>query len=165
MSENFVYQQQLQRSIEHYIQNFKKMAGENHFDSTSAAYHNVLDHMSKILEKLEPVVSPNSSLSSMRLPVDASAFSLSQFPLIKLPLFTTLIIRNPDIIDFSRMHFLLSCLKDRALAYIANISITANFEIAWNALISRYENKRRSINTYLSTLLNLSHITYESSEL
>ena len=223
MSEHFVHQQQLQHSIERYLDNFKKIGRnnltpakvrsrisqleklwtqysnghtevsqripeatrssftyfrENHFDSTFAAYHNALDHMAEILEELEPVVSPNSHLSSTRLPAEASAFSLSHLPPIKLPpfdgnydeweqfrdRFNTLIRENPDITDFARMHFLSSCLKGRALECIANISITAaNFEIAWNALTSRYENKQRSINTHLSTLLNLSSITRESA--
>lgn len=59
------------------------------------------------------------------------------------------------------MHFLSSYLKDRVADCIANISITAdNFAIA---LTSQYENKRRSINVHLSTLINLSALTRESA--
>ncbi|XP_029671978.1 uncharacterized protein LOC115240763 [Formica exsecta] len=75
-----------------------------------------------------------------------------------------LIRNNTELTDFARMHFLSSCLKGRALECIANISVTAaNFEIAWKALTSRYKSKRRSINTHLWTLLNLSPITRESA--
>jgi len=223
MSEHFVPQQQLQRSIERYLENFKKIGRsnltpakvrsristlteqwsqffnghtdlsqripestrssfiyfkDNHFNLTSAAYQNALDYMAEILEELEPVVSPNQSFSSTRLPAETSAFSLSHLPPIKLPpfngnfdewkqfrdRFTTLIRNNPDLNDFARMHFLSSCLKGSALECIANISVTAaNFEIAWKALTSRYEDKQRSINKHLSILLNLSSITCESA--
>ncbi|XP_029673052.1 uncharacterized protein LOC115241431 [Formica exsecta] len=223
MAEQFVPQQQLQYTIDRYLDNFKKIGRNNltpakvrsrisqlekiwtqyfnghtelsqkipeatrssliyfkekHYDATYAVYQNALDHMAEILEEMEPVVSPNPSLSSTRLHADASAFSLSHLPPIKLPpfdgnydeweqfrdRFTTLIRNNTELTDFARMHFLSSCLKGSALECIANISITAaNFEIAWKALTSRYEDKKRSINKHLSTLLNLSTISRESA--
>ncbi|XP_070151971.1 uncharacterized protein [Polyergus mexicanus] len=188
MSEHFVPQQQLQRSIKRFQENFKKVGRdnltpakvrsristlkeiwiqffnghtdvsqripeasrssfiyfkENHFDSTFAAHNTALDYMAEILEELEPVVSPNQSFSSTRLHADASAFSVSHLPPIKLPpfdgnyedweqfrdRFTTLIRNNIDLTDFARMHFLSSCLQGRALECISNISVTAtNFE-------------------------------------
>ncbi|KAL6419444.1 hypothetical protein ACFW04_011405 [Cataglyphis niger] len=167
MFEHFVLQLQLQRSIESFLENFKKIGRsnltptkvrsrmstlketwiqfcnghteisqripeatrssftyfkENHFESTYAAYNNAFDHMIEILEELEPIISPNSSLSSTRL-----------------------------------------LAHGRALECIANISIiTVNFEITWNALTSQY-NKQHSMNSHLSTLLNLSNITRKSA--
>ncbi|XP_070169577.1 uncharacterized protein [Polyergus mexicanus] len=223
MAEQCVPQQQLQYTIDCYLENFKKIGRNNltpakvrsrisqlekywnqffnghtdlaqripeatrssfayfkdkQFDSTSAAYQTAMDHMAEILEEMEPVVSPNPSLSSTRLHADASAFSLSHLPPIKLPpfdgnydeweqfrdRFTTLIRENSDLNNFARMHFLSSCLKGSALDCIANISITAaNFEIAWKALTSRYDDKKRSINKHLSKLLGLSSISRESA--
>lgn len=62
------------------------------------------------------------------------------------------------------MHFLQSSLTGRALESIKNIQITAdNFEIAWTALMSRFENKRRLIETHVSTLFDLSAMSRESS--
>ncbi|XP_029675231.1 uncharacterized protein LOC115242830 [Formica exsecta] len=132
MSEHVAHQQQLQRTIERALENFKKIGKnnltpakvrsristlkeywsqfsnghaevsrkipeairssfsyfkDNHYDATQAAYKNALDHMAEILEEMEPVVSPNPSLSSTRLHADASAVSLSHLPPIKLPLF------------------------------------------------------------------------------
>ncbi|XP_029663493.1 uncharacterized protein LOC115235693 [Formica exsecta] len=151
---------------------------DKHFDLTSAAYQTAMDHMAEIVEEMEPVVSPNSSLFSTRLPAEASAFSLSHLPPIKLPpfdgnyneweqfrdRFATLIRENSDLNDFARMHFLSSCLTGRAVECIANLSVTAaNFEIAWKALTKRYDDKRRSINKHLSTLLSLSSISRESA--
>ncbi|XP_070167574.1 uncharacterized protein [Polyergus mexicanus] len=157
---------------------FPRYFKDNHYDATQTAYENALDHMAKIFEEMKPVMSPNPSLSSMRLHAEASAFSLSHLPPIKLSAFdgnydkweqfrdrfTTLIRNNTELTDFARMHFLSSCLKGSALKCIANISITAaNFEITWKALTSRYEDKKRSINKHLSTLINLSSITRESA--
>ncbi|XP_036148430.1 uncharacterized protein LOC118647496 [Monomorium pharaonis] len=62
------------------------------------------------------------------------------------------------------MHFLSSCLKGRAAECITNLPITAeNFEIAWAALTSRYENKRRTLNIHLSALLGLPSVPRESA--
>ncbi|EFN89563.1 hypothetical protein EAI_03854, partial [Harpegnathos saltator] len=58
------------------------------------------------------------------------------------------------------MHYLTSCVKGRALDCIENIPVTAdNFGTAWQALLARYENKRRLITKYLSALLNLNTIS------
>ncbi|XP_071581894.1 uncharacterized protein [Temnothorax nylanderi] len=223
MTERLGGQPQLQRVIERYLENFKKLgknnlspakirsrisslketwnqflhghaalAGtipadvratlpyfkENHFETTNAAYLAALDHMAECLEELEPVVSPNHSFAASTMRTDVSAFSLSHLSPICLPpfdgnydeweqfrdRFTALIRNNKELDDFSRMHFLSSCLKGRASECIANIAVTAdNFEIAWQTLTMRYENKRRSLNAHLSSLLNLSVLSCESA--
>lgn len=62
------------------------------------------------------------------------------------------------------MHFLTSCVKERAFDCIGNIAVTAeNFQIAWDALTDRHENKRRLLNLHLTTLFNLSVIPRESA--
>lgn len=62
------------------------------------------------------------------------------------------------------MHFLTSCLKDRALECVKNIKVTTdNFEVAWNMLKARFENKRRLINVHISTLLNLPAVPREAA--
>ncbi|XP_024893753.1 uncharacterized protein LOC112468697 [Temnothorax curvispinosus] len=62
------------------------------------------------------------------------------------------------------MHYLSSSLKSRALETIANIAITAdNFQVAWNTLKARFENKRRLLTNHLSTLLGLSALSLESA--
>lgn len=134
--------------------------------------------MSECLEDLEPVVSPNQSFSASSIRPETLTSSSKHLPQIRLPpfednydeweqfrdRFTALIRNNKDLNDFMRMHFLSSSLKDRALECIANIMITAdNFTIAWQALMSRYENKRRSLNSHLSSLINLSAISRESA--
>ncbi|XP_024872888.1 uncharacterized protein LOC112455302 [Temnothorax curvispinosus] len=151
---------------------------ENQFETTNAVYEAALDYMAECLEELEPVVSPNHSFAASTMRTDGSAFSLSHLPPIRLPpfdgnydeweqfrdRFTALIRKNKELDDFTRMHFLSSCLKGRAAECIANIAVTAdNFEIAWQTLTMRYENKRRSLNAHLSSILNLSVLSRESA--
>lgn len=78
--------------------------------------------------------------------------------------FTSLIILNKDLTAFARMHFLSSSLTGTALESIKNIPITAdNFEVAWQTLMSRYENKRRLIEVHVSALHNLPTVSRESA--
>ncbi|EZA48946.1 hypothetical protein X777_12910, partial [Ooceraea biroi] len=64
--------------------------------------------------------------------------------------FQSLIIDNRDLSQFTRMHFLTSCLKGRALECVSSLSITGDsFDTAWKALTSRFESKRRLINVHL----------------
>ena len=160
---------------------------EDHFERSQDAYLTALDYMADCLEELEPTVSPNHSSTfyvdrrqdaPADAPATASAFSLQHLPPIQLPpfdgkpdewaqfrdRFTTLIRDNKDLNDFARMHFLSSCLKGRAAECITHLPITAeNFELAWAALTSRYENKRRTLNIHLSALLGLPSVPRESA--
>ncbi|EFN60697.1 hypothetical protein EAG_05512, partial [Camponotus floridanus] len=70
--------------------------------------------------------------------------------------FTALIIKNPELSDFARMHFLVSSLTDRARDVVAGTPVTAdNFAVAWKVLTSRLENKRKLIEIHVAELYNL----------
>lgn len=150
---------------------------DNALDTSEENYLLALDHMSESLEELEPPVSPNTTFNSSQLRA-SSSFSVSHLPSIQLPpfdgnysdweefrdRFTTLIIKNKELNDFARMHFLKSCVKGRAHACIANLTITAdNFSVAWQALTTRFESKRRLLNYHLSSLLDLNALSRESA--
>lgn len=149
---------------------------ENLFDATEEVYQTTLDCMAECLQELEPHVGAFQSRDNGHPRANMSAFSLSHLPPIRLPpfdgtydaweqfrdRFTALIIQNHELNDFARMYFLTSCIQGRALDCIRNISVTSdNFDVAWQALISRYENKRRLLNLHLSTLLNLPGVSRE----
>ncbi|XP_036140324.1 uncharacterized protein LOC118644157 [Monomorium pharaonis] len=149
------------------------------FDKTEEVYNATLDYMMDCLEDLEPVVSQhNQSNETVHSIHDASSLSLMHLPSIDMPpfdgnyadwetfrdRFTSLIIQNKDLTDFSRMHFLASALKGRARESIASLAITANnFKIAWRTLSGRYESKRRLLSFHLSALLDLPPVTRESA--
>lgn len=147
-----------------------------HFEATKETYQQTLDTMSEQLKIFEPYITPNQSHDHSQV-FQNSSVPLTHLPPIDLPpfngkrnewenlrnRFTSLIIENKDLSNFSRMHFLKSCLKDCALECVNSISVTSeNFTVAWNALKSRYENKRRLLNVHLSALLNLNPIPRES---
>lgn len=151
----------------------------NHFDQGEDIYQATLDHMAECLECLEPPVSPFPHQNpEPRRDSNSAAFSLKHLTSIKLPPFSgnfdewesfrdrfvSLIVNNPDLSAFTRMHFLSSSLTGRALEAIKNIPITAdNFEIAWRTLTTRYENKRRLIEGHVSVLFNLKQVHRESA--
>lgn len=148
------------------------------FESTEDVYQTTWEYMTECLEQLEPVVSHEHSFNASHANLDASSLSQSHMPKIHLPpfdgsfsdwesfrdRFSALIIKNASLSNFARMHYLASSLKGRALDSISNIAITAdNFQLAWDTLISRFENKRRLIASHFATLFGLSVINKESA--
>ncbi|XP_032688995.1 uncharacterized protein LOC116852593 [Odontomachus brunneus] len=147
------------------------------FENTEDGYNAALDYMAEVLEELEPPVSPNQSTDLSYTRASHSAYSLAHLPPIQMApfdgnvaewehfrdRFSALIIGNKDLNDFAKMHFLVSFLRGRALECIANLSVTAdNFAVAWNALRTRYDNRRRLLSVHLSILLNLPGLSRES---
>lgn len=153
---------------------FKK----NVYDRIEEIFISTLDYMSECLEEVEPHVSFNESTEQRRnRPYEL--LSLSNLPSINLSpfdgnyeqwepfrdRFTCLIINNPDLSNFARMHYLTSCLKGKALECINNLPVTADsFCDAWKKLMIRFENKRRLLNKHMSVLLNLAAIPRESAD-
>ncbi|XP_012543469.2 uncharacterized protein LOC105840926 [Monomorium pharaonis] len=147
------------------------------FERHEELYQSTLDYMAEALEMMEP---PGSlpQLDVLTLRHCTNSISLSHLPPINIPpfsgkvddwetfrdRFTSLIIENRDLTAFARMHFLESSLSGRALESIKNIPITAdNFDIAWRALESRYDNKRRLVEMHVSALHNLPSVSRESA--
>ncbi|XP_032676814.1 uncharacterized protein LOC116846716 [Odontomachus brunneus] len=185
MAEIWTRQQQLQRSLDRFLENFKKLGRANLtaakirsrisalrelwqqfqsgnavllqstpatqqesvdyfsgqcFDQTEEIYRSTLDHLTEALEELEPPVSPHND-SNAGQQQRATSVSLAQLPPICLPPF-----------------------DGQALSCINNLPVTAaNFDIAWQVLVSRYENKGRLLQLHLSALLNLPTVTRESA--
>ncbi|XP_036148011.1 uncharacterized protein LOC118647350 [Monomorium pharaonis] len=152
---------------------------EDQIEAHQEVYQTSLDFMTEWLEKMEPCMSPNRSAADLSLSrAETSSLSLQHLPPIQLPPFSgkftewesfrdrfyALIIDNKDLSDYSRMHFLASSLTDSARDVIAGIPITTNnFSVAWKALLTRFENKRRLIEVHVATLHNLTPITRESA--
>ena len=138
-----------------------------------------MDFMTDWLEELEPHPMSSTHLASPSYHCGPTFDrSLSHLPPISIPpfsgkakdwesfrdRFTSLIIDNKDVSAFARMHFLASSLSGRALEAIKTIPITAdNFNIAWQTLVSRYDNKRRLIDVHVSALCNLPTVPRESA--
>jgi len=79
--------------------------------------------------------------------------------------FQSMIIGEASLSNVQRLHHLFSCLKGEAIAAIDHLPLTAeNFQVAWQILSSRYENKRRLISTHLHKLFTLLNVAVESAQ-
>ena len=67
--------------------------------------------------------------------------------------------------DVEKMHYLKTSLSCDALRYITNIPISSeSFSVAWDTLVSRYENKRFIISAHLDRLVNLKPLKTKSAK-
>lgn len=78
--------------------------------------------------------------------------------------FTSLIHTNVSISDIEKFYYLLSSVSGPALAIVKSMPVTAdNYEIVWNALVKRFENKRALATAYLDKLFNFKPMTSETA--
>lgn len=71
---------------------------------------------------------------------------------------------NPSISDIQKFHYLKACLKDEAAEVIASLEITHdNYQIAWELLNARYDNRKYITESHAQALLDLPCISKEFS--
>ncbi|XP_076301937.1 uncharacterized protein LOC143220085 [Lasioglossum baleicum] len=79
-------------------------------------------------------------------------------------LFTSLIIKDPTLSPVERLHYLKTCMKGSAAALLKNVKTTAeNFQVAWEKLENRYENRRKLVQAQIRLLSKLSPVRKESA--
>ncbi|XP_068909850.1 uncharacterized protein [Tenebrio molitor] len=137
------------------------------------AYYNI---ESTILEKIETatvneaatianatgftpsVSSHGTGNSNVRLPVlELPTFSGNYRDWLSFrDTFTALIHDSNLYTSIEKFHYLRSCLKDEALKAIESIAVSeANYRVAWETLITRFENKRLIIQEHAYAIINL----------
>lgn len=151
---------------------------EELFENTEDIFATTQDYMTECLEEIEPCVSHNSSFNQSVLRSEPNTISSSHMPKIQLlpfdgtysdwetfrDRFSALIINNSALSDFARLHYFVSALKGRALDCVRDIKLTAeNFQIAWQTLNSRFDDKRRLIASHFSEILGAAAISKESA--
>ncbi|XP_011685499.1 PREDICTED: uncharacterized protein LOC105448555 [Wasmannia auropunctata] len=78
-------------------------------------------------------------------------------------LFESLIDANTSLPPIQKLHYLKLSLTNEAAQIIQSLELSnANYEIAWNLLKQRYENKRLIVQHHMQELLDLTPITRES---
>ncbi|XP_011687752.1 PREDICTED: uncharacterized protein LOC105449960 [Wasmannia auropunctata] len=145
------------------------------FETCEDCYNEAADFMVEVLASYETDPTPTITVSD---PHDFSRPS-PHLPKLNLPTFDgsidkwetfrdrfqSMIQNDPNLSNVNRMHYLFSCLKGAASKALDHLAITnANFEVAWNILVSRYDNKRRLVTTHLISLLDLPTVTSETSK-
>lgn len=80
-------------------------------------------------------------------------------------LFENTVHKNDTISGVEKMSYLFSCLEGEALSIVKNIPMSnANYFIAWEALLKRYQNSRLLISLHINNLLDLSAIHNPSAK-
>jgi len=78
-------------------------------------------------------------------------------------LFESFIASNITIPAVQKLHYLRTALTSEAAKVIASLDITnSNYEVAWNSLKQRYENKKLIVQHLIHALANLPYIAKES---
>ncbi|XP_055633101.1 uncharacterized protein LOC129773512 [Toxorhynchites rutilus septentrionalis] len=78
-------------------------------------------------------------------------------------LFTSLIHLKPELPDVEKLHYLKGCLEGEARALIDSLKITkANYHIAWELLLKRYNNSKLLKKKQMQALFKLPTIVKES---
>lgn len=125
-----------------------------------------------------PVIPSRSEASGAGLPSGLSRH-LGVLPRITLPqfsgdyqewksycdLFSSLVRDNMDLSPVEKMHYLKTSLRGEAARLVSNLSVSGDhFEIAWETLVSRYENKRLLVSTHLDRLVNMKPLKARSAQ-
>ncbi|XP_018394546.1 PREDICTED: uncharacterized protein LOC108773284, partial [Cyphomyrmex costatus] len=141
------------------------------------AYLAASDYISDALASLEADQAPSSpGLSVSQSQKSEKTLTL---PRINLPKFSgdlrewetfrdqfrSMIIDHAELSNVTRLQYLYSCLKDEARDALRNLPLTeANFKIAWNVLLARYDDKRRLVSEHIHTLHTLPAVNTDSAQ-
>ncbi|XP_055622324.1 uncharacterized protein LOC129765903 [Toxorhynchites rutilus septentrionalis] len=80
-------------------------------------------------------------------------------------LFKSLIHSKTDLPDVEKLHYLKGCLQGEPRCLIEPLQITAaNYNIAWDALLKRYDNSKQLKRRQIQALFRLPTLSTESSE-
>ncbi|XP_076546670.1 uncharacterized protein LOC143305756 [Osmia lignaria lignaria] len=149
---------------------------EDQFSICEERYQEAQDFMAETLYKVSPSPdnsAPNGSFSNSM----TSRPPATHLPRIHLPTFegafeewesfrdrfTSMVINNDTLSNVDRLHFLCSSLKGDASRAVSHLPVTENnFEVAWQIITSRYDNKRRLVSTHLNTLFSLPSVSSET---
>lgn len=103
---------------------------------------------------------PSVSLPKIHLPkFDGSLLHWRSFR----DIYVSLVHDNSTIGDAERFHYLTSCLSGPALSLIRSIPLSAdNYLVAWEALSSRFDNKRMLASAHLDKLFEFKPMSQES---
>jgi len=103
---------------------------------------------------------PSMSLPKIQLPkFDGSLLQWRSFR----DIYVSLVHDNTGIGDAKRFHYLISCLSGSALDLIKSVPLSAaNYKVAWDALSSRFDNKRMLASAHLDKLFEFKPMVQES---
>lgn len=146
-----------------------QLSERNEFESN---YYRLLARAQNIVDKYSADKDSNSMTSSH------GKHKLVRLPTIHLPkfsgayenwlefrdTFTSLINANSEIDNINKFHYLRASLEGSAALIIKSIEFSGkNYDVAWQLICDRYDNKRLLIHNHVSSLFNIESVTKESS--
>lgn len=151
---------------------------EDFFAQCEDVYLGVKDALTQYREQLSAPLKVRTQPEAATNPLTSRNAITRALPKISIPkfsgdyaswppfrdLFSSMIIENDDILAVEKLHYLKSNVSGDASRLIANFAVTANnFTLAWEALVSRYDNRRVLITSYLDQIFTLGLIATKSS--
>ncbi|XP_036327306.1 uncharacterized protein LOC118739913, partial [Rhagoletis pomonella] len=161
----------------------KKALSEERYTAIESAYCDALGELHDEIEEMSHNVNDSQRLTGNAMPALNSTLPgqistpKSILPKIELPkfdgsfqkwlcfkdLFFTCIVQDSSLSNVQRMHYLKGSLQGEAEAMLRNLNVMEdNFQIAWDMLQKRYDNKRRMVKSYLCNILKLTPVQTES---
>lgn len=150
------------------------------FGNFELQFFEELDNFPEIIQELQPPSQPVASSTHLQPGLNDSIHqhpaAVVKLPRINLPSFsglfsdwqsfkdsfTSLVIDDKTINNVAKLHFLKSSLTGEALDLICNIQVTSdNFQVAWNLLTSRYDNKRSIVTAHINAIFSLEPLKKE----
>lgn len=145
---------------------------ESQFFSLLAVGQDILES-SSVNKVKQPIPDDQATMVSCQ----SNSFNAVKLPTIKLPTFggdyllwleykdtfESMIHNNDNIPSINKFHYLRSSLEGSASVVIKSIEFSSsNYNVAWNLLCERYNNKNILINNHLKALFNFEAINRES---
>ncbi|XP_024890294.1 uncharacterized protein LOC112466438 [Temnothorax curvispinosus] len=149
-------------------------------DSFETAYFDLSAKMRDLLRasSATPTVAaslPGTSANNSGL---SEPFSTIRLPKIDIPKFSgkydewfpfrdsfiSIIHTNPTLRDINRLQYLRAALSGDAISVLSSLEISdANYEVAWNLLKRRYDDKRAIVHSHIGSILDLPVMTKENA--
>lgn len=144
----------------------------NRFSACQSIFEEACDFM-KALDDLEPTSPTHMNANSFDLGSRPRQLSRRDLPTFDGALtqwetfcdrFRSLIHNDKLLSNADRLHYLCSCVKEEASKALSHLAMTdANFDVAWQIFVERYDNKRRLVNVYMHKLANLPQVSSENA--
>ncbi|XP_062557788.1 uncharacterized protein LOC134222645 [Armigeres subalbatus] len=103
------------------------------------------------------------ALDNVRLPqIKLQSFNIDEWLSFR-DLFTSLIHWKPDLPEVEKFHYLKGCLQGEPRSLIDPLQVTkANYQVAWDMLLKRYNNSKQLKKRQIQSLLSLPSLSKES---
>lgn len=138
--------------------------------SIAAVQENEQSSASSISQALSNNNADNSGTSQVKIGVKLPDIPLPSFDgsferwLEFRDTFESLINSNNDLSNVQKFHYLRASLEGKAAEVIKSIEFSENgYSIAWNALVSRFNNSKLLVHNHLKAIFSLENINKESS--